>query len=112
MINKALFSSNSDEWATPLDVYEKLDAEFSFNLDPCASDINHKCDTYFTAENDGLSHTWGGTECFAIRLIARLISGLKRHIEKAIRIIHLLFCLFLQEQTQGIFITLFLTEQK
>ncbi len=59
MVNKALFSSNSDEWATPNDVYQRLDAEFSFNLDPCASDINHKCDKYFTAENDGLSHTWG-----------------------------------------------------
>ena len=64
MVNKALFSSNSDEWATPIEVFQQLDNEFCFNLDPCASDFNHKCETYYTAENDGLSHTWGGYRVF------------------------------------------------
>jgi len=35
MINRALFSSASDNWSTPKDVYEALDREFSFNDDPC-----------------------------------------------------------------------------
>lgn len=29
------FSSASEEWATPVDVYSALDAEFHFNFDPC-----------------------------------------------------------------------------
>lgn len=64
MVNKALFSSNSDEWATPLDVYQNLDNEFSFNLDPCASEKNHKCDKYFTPEINGLTQSWKGYRVF------------------------------------------------
>lgn len=29
------FSSASEEWSTPADVYAKLDAEFHFDFDPC-----------------------------------------------------------------------------
>lgn len=32
---KALFSSASEEWSTPFDVYDALDAEFRFDFDPC-----------------------------------------------------------------------------
>lgn len=46
--DKVLRSHNSDEWATPQDFYNKLDEEFHFNLDPCATDENHKCDDYYT----------------------------------------------------------------
>lgn len=48
MVSKALFTSNSDEWATPKDFFDRLDAEFNFTLDPCATDENHKCPQYFT----------------------------------------------------------------
>lgn len=34
-LNKSLFSSASTHWATPKEVYDKLDEEFSFNDDPC-----------------------------------------------------------------------------
>lgn len=60
MVNKALFSSKSDEWSTPQDIYEALDNEFNFNLDPCSTADNHKCEKYFTAEDDGLLQNWGG----------------------------------------------------
>ena len=73
-----MYSSNSDEWATPQSFYEQLDAEFNFNLDVAASDENHKCDRYFTQEDNGLTQNWGGVEYFAIHHIARLISGLKK----------------------------------
>jgi site-specific DNA-methyltransferase (adenine-specific) len=33
--HKALFSSASVEWATPQAVYDQLNAEFHFDLDPC-----------------------------------------------------------------------------
>lgn len=34
-MNRVLFKSLSVEWATPKGVYEALDAEFRFDLDPC-----------------------------------------------------------------------------
>ena len=59
-----MYSSKSDDWTTPDDFYKKLDNEFHFDLDPCASDENHKCDTYFTKFQDGLSKDWGGYHVF------------------------------------------------
>ncbi len=35
MLNKGLFTSASQHWATPKELYEALDAEFHFNDDPC-----------------------------------------------------------------------------
>lgn len=64
MVSKTLFSSNSDEWATPKDFFDRLDAEFNFTLDPCATDENHKCPQYFTKEEDGLGKDWGGQRVF------------------------------------------------
>lgn len=59
---KACLSSKTDNWSTPQDFYDKLNEEFHFTLDPCSSDENHKCEKYFTKEQDGLSRNWGGTQ--------------------------------------------------
>lgn len=64
MINEGLFTSNTNEWATPLAFFDALDAEFNFNLDPCATDENHKCPRYFTREQNGLAQDWGGARVF------------------------------------------------
>lgn len=56
---KACLSSKTDNWSTPQDFYDKLNEEFHFTLDPCSSDENHKCEKYFTKEQDGLSRNWG-----------------------------------------------------
>ncbi len=63
VINKGLFTSNTDDWATPQDFFDKLNREFNFELDVCASDTNHKCSKYFTVEDDGLKQEWKGI-CF------------------------------------------------
>ena len=59
-----MFSSNSNEWATPQDFYEKLNEEFNFTLDPAADDNNHKCKKYFTEKENGLLQKWGGNIVF------------------------------------------------
>lgn len=64
MNNKVLFSTGKTEWATPQDFFDKLNEEFHFDLDPCATDENHKCDTYFTKQEDGLKQKWGGYSVF------------------------------------------------
>lgn len=58
-----MFSSKSAEWETPQDFFDKLNAEFDFTLDVCASEKNKKCSRYFSKEEDGLSKFWEGV-CF------------------------------------------------
>lgn len=58
------FSSQTDEWATPPEVFAKLDAEFGFTLDPCATAENATSPRYFTREMNGLAHDWGGEIVF------------------------------------------------
>ena len=52
--------NESDQYETPQDLFQELDSEFHFDLDPCASDENHKCDAYYTIQDDGLTQNWGG----------------------------------------------------
>ena len=58
--NAALFSSAKEDWATPQDFFDKLNEEFGFDLDPCASEENHKCEHYYTKQENGLLKDWGG----------------------------------------------------
>jgi phage N-6-adenine-methyltransferase len=55
------YSSETDEWATPQDFFDVVNAEFSFTLDVCALDASAKCEHYFTPEADGLAQNWTGT---------------------------------------------------
>lgn len=55
-----MFSSKTDLWETPQWLYDKLNNEFHFNLDVCATPENAKCAAYYTPEMDGLSQPWYG----------------------------------------------------
>lgn len=57
---KGMTSSATPEWATPQDLFDKLNAEFRFNVDVCATPQNAKCGLYFTKEQDGLTEDWRG----------------------------------------------------
>lgn len=48
MVSEALFSKTTDDWSTPPEFYQKLDAEFSFTDDPCP-----------IGGTDGLVRPWG-----------------------------------------------------
>lgn len=74
-----MFSNKSDEWSTPQTLYNKLDAEFHFNLDPCANEENHKCENYYSKSDDGLIREWGGYRVFC----NPPYSGIKEWCEKA-----------------------------
>ena len=63
---ETMFSSASDDWSTPQDFFDELDKEFDFTLDPCASEANHKCEKFYTKEQDGLLQNWGGNVYSAI----------------------------------------------
>ncbi len=60
MNTKVMFSSKTDLWETPQELFDKLDAEFGFDLDVCALPENAKCTRYYTPEEDGLKQPWTG----------------------------------------------------
>ena len=64
MNTSLFFSSETDQWATPQAFFEKLNAEFHFTLDPCADEFNHKCERFFTKEQDGLAQDWANEIAF------------------------------------------------
>ena len=64
MTNKGMWTSNTDLWSTPQNLFVELNKEFQFDLDTCADDSNHKCDKYFTRELDGLKQNWGGCRAY------------------------------------------------
>lgn len=59
-MNKVLFSSASDMWETPQNLFDELNREFNFNLDPCATPENAKCERFYTLVDNGLDQNWGG----------------------------------------------------
>lgn len=60
MNTDVMFSSQSDMWETPQDLFDKLNDEFHFNLDVCATVDNAKCATFYNPEQDGLIQPWYG----------------------------------------------------
>lgn len=64
MISTALFSSARMDWGTPRELFDSLDREFHFTLDPCANAKNHKCHRYYTEKDNGLAQDWGTETVF------------------------------------------------
>jgi len=55
---KSMVSSKSNEWATPNKLFCYLNSQFCFQLDPCSTHENKKCNTHFTIKEDGLNQEW------------------------------------------------------
>lgn len=53
-----MVSSKSNEWNTPQWLFDKLDEEFNFTLDPCSNNGNAKCGKCYTKKEDGLKQDW------------------------------------------------------
>jgi len=56
----AHFSSATDLWATPQDLFDRLHAQYGFEIDVCATPENAKCPKFFTKADDGLAQQWSG----------------------------------------------------
>lgn len=63
-VKDVIFSSNSVEWETPQELFNELNEEFIFSLDPCSDDNNHKCELYYTKDTNGLSKSWNNNNVF------------------------------------------------
>lgn len=54
-------SSLSNEWTTPRELFDELNAEFHFTLDAASTDENALCEQHYTVDDDGLSQEWAGS---------------------------------------------------
>lgn len=64
MNREVMFSSKSNEWETPQYLFDRLNKEFNFDLDPCATEENAKCSMFYTIKEDGLKQDWKGYTVF------------------------------------------------
>jgi len=78
--NDGRWHSRGSDWSTPQELFDKLNAEFNFTLDVCASDWNAKCKKYFTEKDDALKQDWEKNVCFMNPPYGKV---LKQWIEKA-----------------------------
>lgn len=80
------FSSVTNEWATPQALYDDLNAEFGFTLDPCATPENAKCPKFYTLADDGLIQDWGEEVVFMNPPYGRVIGDwLKKAYEESLK---------------------------
>lgn len=63
-LNAGMFSSATDDWATPPDLFAYYNRIYGFELDVCASHENHKAPRYFTKEDNGLMQDWAPAKCW------------------------------------------------
>lgn len=78
---KVMFSSQTDSWETPQWLFDRLDADYHFTLDPCATFENKKCFKFYTEKEDGLKQDWFGEHVF----INPPFSQIGKWVEKAVR---------------------------
>lgn len=55
------YSSENPDWETPPVFFEKLNKEFHFEIDVCATQQTAKCENFFSLKEDGLSQKWIGS---------------------------------------------------
>ena len=59
-MDKVLFSSDRMDWETPSGLFNELNTIYEFDIDVAASEKNHKCESYFTKEDNALDQVWEG----------------------------------------------------
>lgn len=60
----AAMTSEKDDWETPQALFDKLDRQYHFTLDPCSTDENAKCAKHYTERENGLLQDWTGEVVF------------------------------------------------
>jgi site-specific DNA-methyltransferase (adenine-specific) len=56
-----MFSGKRQDWATPVQLFRHLDAEFHFTLDAAADPDTATTAAFFSSSDDSLGHDWHGT---------------------------------------------------
>lgn len=78
----------TDEYETPDWLFRALDAEFGFDLDPCATKETAKCREFYTIAEDGLVQDWSAARAFInppySRADAWVAAALDQHLSLAV----------------------------
>ena len=64
MDTEVMFSQATDVWGTPQWLFDALDKEFGFTLDPCSDGTNAKCAKFYSIHDSGLLKDWGTETVF------------------------------------------------
>jgi len=62
--NNGRYNGNGRNWQTPPEIFEPLEREFRFTLDPCATASSAKCERFYTESDNGLTRSWSGERVF------------------------------------------------
>lgn len=62
--NNGRYNGRGRDWQTPPEIFDPLNAEFAFTLDPCCTTETAKCARFFTEADDGLAMDWGQERVF------------------------------------------------
>lgn len=64
MNTELMFSSKDMTWETPKEIFNELNKEFNFSLDPCCEINTAKCNKFYTSKENGLIQDWQGENVF------------------------------------------------
>ena len=54
------FKSTNQSWETPDDLFVKINAQYHFTIDVCATSKNTKCKIFWSEDDSCLDKTWSG----------------------------------------------------
>lgn len=77
-MNRALFSSASDEWETPQDFFDELNKEFHFTLDVCATEKTASALSTSRKNKMGFCKSGAGLFGAILRMEEKSVNGWKR----------------------------------
>lgn len=64
MVSRVHYSSATDEWGTPRELFDKYLVRYALDLDVCATPGREMLPRYFSPEQDGLKQPWGKARCW------------------------------------------------
>ena len=79
----ALFTSKSDEWSTPNDLFMGLNANFKFTLDVAATKENAKHERYLTIEDNALDKSWKGERTYCNPPYSKIKDWVRKNYEES-----------------------------
>ena len=71
--DKIKFKGVNTVWATPPELFNPLNEEFSFTLDVAADKQNRKVKRYFDEETNGLEQSWKNEVCWCNPPFGRIV---------------------------------------
>lgn len=97
-----LFTSNkTNVWATPEKLFQELNDEFNFTLDPCCTIENARCEKFFTEIEDGLIQDWSNDIVFMNPPYGRqIIHWMRKAYKESLRGATVVCLVFSKTETQ------------